>query len=90
MNFHFRIYNNPVINPEVKIYHVPRVWRFASGESTAALRAARRRASPAAKRAFCHGIVKNQPRSATELLLFGSSENPALLNFPLYTLKSKR
>jgi hypothetical protein len=24
---HFRIFNNPVINQAVKVFHVPRVWR---------------------------------------------------------------
>jgi hypothetical protein len=39
-----------------------------------------RRAKPAAKRAFCHGIVKNQQRSTAEVLQIGASEEFALLN----------
>jgi hypothetical protein len=46
-----------VIEQAVKIFHVPRVWRFAAGESTA--RSAVWRAKPAAKRAFRSGIVRN-------------------------------
>jgi hypothetical protein len=43
--------------------------------------AARRRAKPAAKRAFCNGIVKNQQGLAAEVLQIGSGERHAVLNF---------
>jgi hypothetical protein len=151
-NPNFQIFNNPVIDQTVKVQNVPRVWRFAEGESgggfaavgglrpppnarfshgivkiqqgfapellligsggktklpnfshsrdrsrsesterSARLAIRRRRirrrlrrrgrASPAAKRAFCHGIVKNQAPAAAELLLIGSGGKPELLNF---------
>jgi hypothetical protein len=50
----------------------------------------RGRASPAAKRAFCHGMVKNQQRSAAEVLQISSSENLAVLNFVQSREKSSK
>jgi hypothetical protein len=65
----------------VKIFHVPRVWRKLRSSLRAAAAGGARRASPAAKRAFCHGIVKNQQGSATEVLKTKAREKTALLNF---------
>jgi hypothetical protein len=69
-----------VIGKVVKVPNVPRVWRFAAGESAA--QSAVRRASPAAKRAFYHGIVKNQQGSATEVWQIGRSEKICTSGFP--------
>jgi hypothetical protein len=54
----------------VKVLNVPRVWRKPRNGLRAAACGGARRASPAAKRAFCYGIVKNQRG-----LAFGSVAN---------------
>jgi hypothetical protein len=65
----------------VKVQNVPRVWRKLRSSLRAAAAGGARRASPAAKRAFCTGIVKNQQGSDTEVLHIGSSKKSALVNF---------
>jgi hypothetical protein len=52
-----------------------RLRRIGGGE------AARRRALPAAKRAFCHGTVKNQQGLDSEVFQISSGEKSALPNF---------
>jgi hypothetical protein len=65
----------------VQVPNVPRVWRKLLRSLRAAAAGGARRAKPAAKRAFCHGMVKNQQGSAAGAWQNGASEKPALLSF---------
>jgi hypothetical protein len=72
----------------VENFHVPRVWRKPQSGLRAAAVGGVRRAKPAAKRAFCHGIVKNQQGLTTELLHISRSAGFALLDFHPYRDKA--
>jgi hypothetical protein len=62
------IFNDPVINSVVQVPNVPRVWRNPRSRLRAAAAGGAWCAKRTAKRAFCHGTVKNQQRSAPEVL----------------------